>query len=176
MATAISKNTPLTTNSSMEIIHLTRAGAEKLRSELERLVKVARPAATIDLATAREHGDLSENAEYDAARDNLATIDLNIITLQQKLGFVQIIEGGQFSNDEVHILSKVTLLDTKRNREVDYTLVDPEQSDPTRRLISVKSPIGQGLLRKKVGEEVTITIPAGEITLKVLAIETAEGV
>ena len=160
----------------MDIIYLTRAGAEKLRRDLEHLVKVARPAATIDLATAREHGDLSENAEYDAARDNLASIDMNIMELQRKLSFVQIIEEGQFSNDEVHILSKVTLLDTKRNREMEYTLVDPEQTDPSRRLISVKSPIGQGLLGKKVGEEVTITIPVGEITLKVLAIETAEGV
>jgi len=159
----------------MDTVYLTRDGLEKLRKELERLVKVVRPEATVQLTVARAHGDLSENAEYDAAKDNLATIDRKIGDLQTQLSRVQILEESDLSDGEVRILSVVTLLELGKNREVRYTLVDPLQADPMQNLISVKSPIGKGLLGKKVGEEASITIPSGEIRFRVVAIERSKG-
>lgn len=148
---------------------------EKIRRDLENLVKEVRPAATQSLAAARAHGDLSENAEYHAAKESLADIDRRIAQLRQQLSRVQILEKDDMNVDEVRILSKVTLRDITRNKNITYTLVDPLQSDPTQNLISVKSPIGKGLLGKRVGEEATIIAPSGEIKFKVVAIERSEG-
>jgi len=159
----------------MELIYLTRAGLQKLQRELENLVKVERPEAVVQLATAREHGDLSENAEYDAARDQLADIDRRIMEMQNKLSCSQLIDESTLSADKVGLLTKVKLLDVKRNKELHYTLVDALQADPGKHLISVKSPVGKGLIGRGVGEEVTIAIPAGEIRFRILEIELASG-
>ncbi len=155
----------------METVYLTRDGVEKIRQELEKLVKVIRPEATLELKAAREHGDLSENAEYDAAKENLANIDYQIGSLQQKLSNVQILDEADISVDEVRILSKVTLSDTTKDTEVKYTLVDPLQSDPGKNLISVKSPIGKGLLGKKIGEDAVINVPSGQLKFRIVNIE-----
>ncbi len=160
----------------MDNVYLTREGLEKLRSELERLVKIVLPQATEDLATAREHGDLSENAEYDAARENLADINRRITDLQVKLSKVEIIDRDELGVDEVRILNKVTLLNKKNNARVIYTLVDPLQSDPAKGRRTLKSPIGKGLLGKKIGDEVEIKIPSGTIHFKVLTIELETGI
>lgn len=155
----------------METVYLTRIGLGKAKRNLEHLIKVIRPEATVDLATAREHGDLSENAEYDAARENVADIDRRIMELQQKLSSVHIIEEDSISNKEVRILSKVTLQNMADGSEIDYILVDPLQSDPSKSMISVKSPIGKGLLGKRIKDEVIIEVPSGKIHFKVLALE-----
>lgn len=155
----------------MDNVYLTREGFEKLRSELAHLVKVVCPEATKELATAREHGDLSENAEYDAARENLAEINRQIKELQVKLSKVEIINHDELSVDEVRIFSRVTLLNVKDDARVTYTLVDPLQSDPTKGRISMKSPIGKGLLGKKIGDEIKIEVPSGTIHLRVLEID-----
>ena len=155
----------------METVYLTRVGLGKLTRDLEHLVKVIRPEATANLASAREHGDLSENAEYDAARENIADIDRRIVELQQNLSNVTIIEADSISNHEVRILSKVTLQNMVDGSKTDYTLVDPLQTDPEKQRISVKSPIGKGLLGKRVNDEVIIDVPSGKIHFKVLALE-----
>lgn len=159
-----------------EAVYLTHEGLDKLKSDLEHLVKVVRPRATEQLAAARAHGDLSENAEYDAARDNLSEITRRINELQQKLSKVVLIDNNNIRSDEVRILSCVTLENRKNGDKIDYTLVDPLQADPARQLISVQSPIGRGLLGKKVGDEVSIDIPSGEIRFKVLAIRRITGI
>jgi len=160
----------------MELIYLTRAGLAKLQRDLDNLMKVERPECVTQLATAREHGDLSENAEYDAARDQLANIDRKIMEVQSQLSRAQVIDESELNNDTVMILSKVKLFDLKRNKELTYTLVDALQSDPAKHLISVKSPVGKGLLGRKAGDEVTIQVPAGEIRYRILSIERAEGI
>lgn len=160
----------------MDNVYLTRIGLGKLMRDLEHLVKVIRPEATVDLASAREHGDLSENAEYDAARENVADIDRRIAELQQKLSSVTIIEENSISNHEARILSKVTLQNMADGSKIDYTLVDPLQTDPTKQRISVKSPIGKGLLGKRVNDEVIIDVPSGKMHFKVLALERITGI
>ena len=159
----------------MDMVYLTHEGLNKLKRELEHLVKVVLPQATEQLAKAREHGDLMENAEFDAARENLSEITRRISELHKKLARVEILEVGNISKDEIRILSRVTLENVINGTKVDYTLVDPLQSDPQKKLISVKSPIGKGLLGKKVGDLVTINVPTGEIRFRVLAIERSTG-
>jgi transcription elongation factor GreA len=159
-----------------ETVYLTREGLDKLKNDLEHLVKVVRPKATEQMAAARAHGDLMENAEYDAARDNLSDITRRISELQQKLSKVELLDDHSIGRDDVRILSRVTLEDARNGSKIFYTIVDPLQSDPTKGLISVQSPIGKGLLGKKVGDEVTINVPSGEIHLKVLEIERSTGI
>ncbi len=158
-----------------ETVYLSREGLERLRSELEHLMMEVRPQATEQLARAREHGDLSENAEFDAARENLTKITRRISDLQRKLSKVEIIEEHKIEKDEVRILSRVTLENVSDGSKADYTIVDPLQSDPRKRFISVKSPIGKGLLGKRVGDEVRVAIPTGEIHFRVLSIERSTG-
>ncbi|MDP8238982.1 MAG: transcription elongation factor GreA [Candidatus Hatepunaea meridiana] len=159
----------------MGTVYLTHEGLNKLKIELRELVKVIRPEATIDLATAREHGDLSENAEYDAARENLNDIDRRIYELQKNLSNVEIIEENSIRSDEIRVLCKVMLENLGNGSKIDYTLVDPLQSDPAKKRISLKSPIGKGLLGKRVGDEVTINVPSGKIHFKVLSIDRVNG-
>lgn len=155
---------------------MTKTGAEKLKKQLEHLLKVVRPEATDQLAKAREHGDLSENAEFDAARENMAKIDQEIISVQTKLSNVQIIDESELGdNSKVRILSQVKLLDINRDRELIYTLVDPLQADPLKKLISVESPVGKGLLGKTVNDIIEVDVPVGKLKLKILQIERAEG-
>jgi transcription elongation factor GreA len=159
----------------MEKVYLTREGLEKQRKELEILVKENRPEAVHQLAVARAHGDLSENAEYDAAREKLGDIDRRIGDLQQKLSRVQIIDQEDMASDEARILSKVKLKNLTNGTVFEYTLVDPMQSNPSLKLISVQSPIGSGLLGKKVGDVVTIDVPSGQLNLRVEEINRSEG-
>lgn len=160
----------------MESVYLTHNGINRLKSDLKHLLKVVRPEATRELARARALGDLSENAEYDAAKENMVSIDRRIHDLQQKLGNVQLINEKDFDCKQVRILSKVTVQDLKRNKQMTFTLVDPVQADPAELFISFRSPIAKGLLGKRPGDEVEIDVPAGQLLYKVVKIEVAEGV
>lgn len=160
----------------MESVYLTHEGLTKLQSKLKNLVNVIRPEATAELKAAREHGDLSENAEYDAAKENLANIDNQISDLQQKLSRVEILDKNTLNSGEVRILSTVTLVNVKKGTEDQFTLVDPLQSDPAKKRISVKSPIGKGLLGKRVGDTVAIEVPSGEIKYTVKSIELSTSI
>ncbi len=158
----------------MERIYLTQEGVKRLRAELDNLVNHIRPVATVELTQARQKGDLSENAEYDAARARLTQIDRQIGELQAKFNNLQIIDESELNTDEVRILSRVKILDLKNNAEMEYTVVDPIQADPAKHLLSIKSPIVQGLLGKKVGDEAEISIPSGKVIFRVLSIEINE--
>lgn len=157
-------------------VYVTHEGLKKLKDELNFLVNDRRPKITQSLSDARDKGDLSENAEYDAAREELFKIDRQIIDLQQKLTRVQILDDETMGTNEVRVLSTVKLLNTKTKKEVEYTLVDPLLADTSKGMISLQSPIAKGLLGKKVGETVSINIPAGEISLKVIKIHRGQGI
>jgi len=158
----------------LETLYLTRDGLTKLENELIGLEKVKRKEATEKLEEARKHGDLSENAEYDAAKEELAHIDYKIHQLRQKLSNVQILNKENVGIEDVRILNKVTLKDLDKDLEFDYTLVSPEEMDIERGLISVKSPVGLALLGKKAGDIAEFTVPAGAKRWKVLKIEPPE--
>jgi transcription elongation factor GreA len=155
----------------MDRVYLSHEGLARLTRELKRLVEVVRPEVTRSLSTARDHGDLSENAEYSAAKEKLADIDRQIGELQFKLTRVELIDADSMKSDEIRIHSRAKLLNKNNKKKVTYTLVDPLQSDPTKGLISMKSPIGKGLLGKKVGEIAAIKTPSGVINFEILVIE-----
>ncbi|MBC8465844.1 transcription elongation factor GreA [bacterium] len=155
----------------MRKIYLTTGGLEKMRQDLDRLVNKVRPIAVADLAQAREKGDLSENAEYDAAREKLSDIDRQINELHQKFNNVQLISTNDLDKDEIRILSTVTIKDLGNNFEMKYTIVDPVQADPAKKLISFKSPIAKGLMGKKVGDVAEIQVPSGVKSYEIISTE-----
>lgn len=151
--------------------YLTHEGYEKLRKELEQLKSVKRKEITRAIAEARAHGDLSENAEYTAAKEAQAHNEKRIAELEQKLASAQILDEDQMAKDEVLIGATVTLKDVKSGEELVYTLVAEEEADYAAGKISVSSPVGSGLIGRKVNEVAEITVPAGVLTYKVLKIE-----
>ena len=152
---------------SNEIVYLTRERLVELENELRELKINGRADMARKIAEARSHGDLSENAEYDAAKEAQQHLELRIAKLEQTLARTRIIESKDLPNDKIYILSKVKVLDLKTKDEVVYTLVSPEESDFEANKISVTSPIGKSLLGKKKGDIVTISAPAGNLEYKV---------
>ncbi len=153
-----------------QVKYFTKEGLEKLQDELERLKSVDRPAISQQIAEAREKGDLSENAEYDAAKNEQGMLELRISKLEETLSQARIIDESQLDNSKVSILSKVKLKNLKNNAEMEYTLVPENEANIKAGKISVSSPIARGLLGKKAGEEVEINVPAGLMSFKVLGI------
>ena len=151
-------------------VYLTKKGYEKLSLELEHLKTVRRRELSKAIGTAREHGDLSENAEYDAAKDAQAHNEKRISELEEKLSRVCIIEDQDIPDGEVLIGATVKLKDLDTQEELEYTLVSEEESDYEQNKISITSPLGMGLLSHKEGEEVGIKVPAGILRYKILKI------
>lgn len=150
--------------------HLTKAGHDKLVKELEHLKTVKRRALSKAIGEARAHGDISENAEYDAAKEAQGLNEKRISELENKLAMSQIIDEDNMSSDEILIGATVKLQDQKSGREITYTLVAEEEADYSQGKISVSSPVGTGLLGYKVGDNVEIKVPAGVLKYKVLNI------
>lgn len=153
-----------------ETVYLTQEGLDKLKDELDFLVRVERPRISQEIATAREKGDLSENAEYDAAKESQGLLELKITKLQAALGNARVIDKSQMDTSKVTILSRVKVMNHKMRREFTYELVSENEADLKRMKISVKSPIGNALLGKTVGEKVDVSTPGGLMTLEVLDI------
>jgi transcription elongation factor GreA len=151
-------------------VYLTKKGYEKLSEELEYLKNVRRREISKAIGTAREHGDLSENAEYDAAKDAQGYNEKKISELEEKLSQVRIIEDQDIPHDEVLIGATVKLKDLDNGEELEYTLVSEEESDYEQNKIAITSPIGMGLLSHKENEEVDIRVPAGILRYKILKI------
>jgi transcription elongation factor GreA len=151
-------------------IYLTRKGYEKLIEELECLRTVKRRQLSWAVGQARSHGDISENAEYDAAKEAQGLNEKRIAELGQKLSSCRIIEDEDISKDEVLIGATVKLKDTDSQEELEYTLVSEEEADYEENKISVSSPVGSGLLGHKVGDIAAIKIPAGTLKYKILSI------
>ena len=150
--------------------YLTHDGYEKLRKELEHLKTTRRKQLSKAIGEARSHGDISENAEYDAAKEAQGLNEKKIAELEAKLAGAQIIDEEQMSKDEVLIGATVRLKDMKSGEELSYTLVAEEEADYAEGKISVTSPVGSGLVGHKVGDIAEITVPAGALKYKVLEI------
>jgi transcription elongation factor GreA len=151
-------------------IYLSREGYEKLREELDRLKTVKRREFSKAIGEARAHGDISENAEYDAAKEAQGLNEKKIMELETKLARAKILEDEGIPTDEVLIGATVKLKDMDTGEELSYTLVAEEEADFSKNKISVTSPVGSGLLNHKEGETVKIVIPAGTLRYKVLKI------
>ena len=150
--------------------YLTQEGYDKLRRELDDLKSNGRAEVAKAIAEAREKGDLSENAEYDAAKDAQGMLELKINEMEKALANARVIDSSQIDTSKVTVLSKVRLKNLKVNKEVEYTLVSETEADLKAKKISVSSPIGQGLLGKEVGDVAVVQTPAGEIKFEILEI------
>lgn len=150
--------------------YYTKDGLQKLKDELQTLKTKGRADMAKQIAEARDKGDLSENAEYDAAKDAQGLMELKISKLEEVLGNARVIDESTLDTSKISILSVVKLRNLKNKMEVKYQLVAEEEANLKEGKISVQSPIGKGLLGKKQGEIAKIKIPAGEIEFEVISI------
>ncbi|MBX7106535.1 MAG: transcription elongation factor GreA [Gemmataceae bacterium] len=155
---------------SIDRIPMTREGYDKLKAELDHMQGVQMIAVTTRVATAREMGDLSENAEYHAAREDQGILQAKINELKSRLSLASIVERSAMPTDTVAFGAKVKVKDLTHDDEEEYELVGPGEDDPFNNKILTTSPIGQGLLGKKVGETAEIQAPKGTMKFKILAI------
>jgi transcription elongation factor GreA len=160
----------MTSNGVSDTVYLTRERLVELEHELRELKTNGRKTMAQKIADARSHGDLSENAEYDAAKEEQQHLELKISKLELTLSRAKIIEAKDLPNDKIYILSRVTVKDVKTGETCEYLLVSPEESNFEANKISVTSPIGKSLLGRTKGETVEIKVPAGLLTYKVLDI------
>ncbi len=153
-----------------KINYYTEEGLNRLKAELNDLKTKGRTAIAHQIAEARDKGDLSENAEYDAAKDAQGLHELKISKLEEVLANARLLDESSIDTSIVSVLSNVKIKNKKTGAEVTYTLVSEEEADLKQFRISVGSPIGKGLLGKKVGETAEITVPAGKIEFEVIDI------
>ncbi len=158
----------------MEFVYLSAEGLEKLKKELHELKYVKRPSVTEKVATARDHGDLKENAEYHAAREELSMVETKVQILQDRLARARVIEEGDISIEEIGILNVVKMKDIKTKKELTYTLVADEEASFKDKKISIASPVGKGLLGKRVGDVAEIKVPVGLLKYEILSIGIPE--
>ncbi len=150
-----------------EYNYLTQEGYDRLRAELEEMKSNGRDEVAQAIAEAREKGDLSENAEYDAAKDAQGLLELKINELEKTLANARVLDASQLDASKVTVLSNVTIKNRKSGKKLTYKLVSESEADLKTKKISVKSPIGQGLLGKKVGEVAEIKTPGGVIEFEI---------
>src|SRR5215471_1328054 len=154
----------------MEKNPITPEGATKLREELNNLKNVERPAVIQAIATAREHGDLSENAEYHAARDRQSFIEGRIKEIEDKLARAEVIDPKKLAGDKVAFGATVRLSNTKTDEEVTYRILGADESDINNGSISITSPLARSLLGKEAGDEVKVRMPGGERVYEILEV------
>lgn len=150
--------------------YMSKEGYEKLIAELQYLESVERPKASAAIAEARDKGDLSENAEYDAAKEAQAHLEDKINQMKVTIANAKIVDKSRLSTDAVQLLSKVEMTNLATNTRMTYTIVSEQEADLKAGKISIKTPIAQGLLNKKVGEEAEIKIPRGILRLRIESI------
>ena len=154
----------------MAITYMTEEGYKKLVEEVNYLETVKRPEISRQIAEARDKGDLSENAEYDAAKDAQGILEAKISQMKSVVARARIIDESQLSTETVQIMNKVTLLNAKTNQTMVYTLVSESEANLKQGKIAINTPIGKGLLGKKVGEIVEIKVPSGVMTFEIVNI------
>ncbi|MFC2188873.1 transcription elongation factor GreA [Peijinzhouia sedimentorum] len=154
----------------MSVSYYTEEGLKKIKDELQFLKTKGRADISKQIAEARDKGDLSENAEYDAAKDAQGLLELKISKLEEVVGNARLIDESQIDTSKVSVLSTVKIKNKKNGMQVSYMLVSEEEADLKAGKISVKSPIGKGLLGKKVGETAEIQAPAGKVEFEILDI------
>ena len=153
-----------------EVSYYTVEGLKKLKDELNQLKDIERPRASNAIAEARDKGDLSENAEYDAAKEAQGMLEMKISKLEEIVANARIIDESQIDVSKVLVLSKVQIKNLNNNVTMDYTLVAESEADLKSGKISVNSPIGKGLLGKKVGDIAEINVPNGILKFEILSI------
>lgn len=151
----------------MDFIYTTEEGYNNMVEEIRRLEEIERPEVIQAIAEARDKGDLSENAEYSAAKEKQANLEAKIAQLRMQLLNVRILDTSKMSTDSVQILSKVTITDLKTKKQKVYTIVSDNESNSKEGKIAISTPIAKGLLGKKVGDEVEIEVPAGILSFRI---------
>lgn len=150
--------------------YMTEEGLAKLKKELDQLIKVERPSISQQIAEARDKGDLSENAEYDAAKEAQGMLEMRIARMEDMVANARVIDESKINTSSVQILNKVKIKNTKNNSEVQYMLVSEAEADIKNGKISVATPIAKGLLGKKVGDIVEINVPSGVMSFEIVEI------
>ena len=153
-----------------EIIYLTAEGYKKIKDELEHMRSVERPAISAAIAEARDKGDLSENAEYDAAREAQGLLEMRIAKLEDSLANARVIDESKIDKSKVQILSKVSLLNHNTKKEVAYTIVAEHEANLREGKLAIGTPIAKALLGRKKGDRVDVEVPAGTIHFEILDI------
>jgi len=153
----------------MAVHYMTKEGYNKLLEDVNYL-EMQRPVISKQIAEARDKGDLSENAEYDAAKESQGMLEAKISQLKTLISNSRLIDESQISTDSVQILNRVTIRNTKNNQEMAYTLVSESEADLKKGKIAVNTPIGRGLLGKKVGDVVDIKVPNGIMNFQIVDI------
>lgn len=147
----------------MSVMYVTKETLEQMKAELHKMKTVERPAASRAIAEAREKGDLKENAEYDAAKEAQGLLEARISRMETELANARILDASEIDTSKVSILTKVTITNKATKKSMTYQIVSEKEADLKLQKISVTSPIGKGLLGKKVGEEAEIQAPNGKI-------------
>lgn len=153
-----------------DTVYYTKAGLKKLQDELDQLIGVERPLISQQIADARDKGDLSENAEYDAAKNEQAMLELKISKLQEIIRNARLIDESKMDSSKVLIFSTVKIKNLKNNAVMVYTLVPENEANIKAGKISVSSPIARGLLGLSVGDKVDIDVPAGKMTFEIIEV------
>ena len=153
-----------------EIIYLTAEGYKKLKDELDQLRSVERPAISAAIAEARDKGDLSENAEYDAAREAQGLLEMRIAKLEDTIANARVIDETKIDKSKVQILSKVTLLNHNTHKEMTNTIVAEHEANLREGKLAIGTPIAKALLGRKKGDRVDVDVPAGTIHFEILDI------
>lgn len=153
-----------------DITYLTREGYNKLKDELEQLRAIERPAAAAAIGEARDKGDLSENAEYDAAKEAQGMLEMRIAHMEMALAGARILDESSISIDKVQIFNRVKLLNHATKKQVEYMIVSEKEADLKAGKLSIGTPIAQALLGKKKGEQVEVQVPAGIVKFEIIDI------
>lgn len=153
------------------ISYYTEEGLKKLRDELSQLKDIERPNASNAIAEARDKGDLSENAEYDAAKEAQGMLEMKISKMEEFMSNARLIDESKLDTSKVLVLSKVVIKNLNNRMQMNYTLVAESEADLKSGKISVNSPIGKGLLGKKIGEIAEVTVPNGILKFEIISID-----
>ncbi|MFW6222084.1 MAG: transcription elongation factor GreA [Bacteroidota bacterium] len=150
--------------------YITKEGLSKLKKELDHLMKIERPSISKQIAEARDKGDLSENAEYDSAKEAQGMLEMRISKLQDAIANSKIIDESKIDTSKVQILTKVKIKNTKTNKVFNYTIVPEKESNLKEGKIAIDTPIAKAILGKKPGENVEANVPSGKISFEILEI------
>jgi transcription elongation factor GreA len=153
-----------------KVSYITEEGLQKLKDELEYLLNVERPAISKLIAEARDKGDLTENAEYEAAKEAQGMLEMKINRLKEAIANSRVIDGSKIDTERIQIMNRVKIRNTKNNALMEYTIVSDNEADLKKGKIAVSTPIAKGLIGKKVGDIVEIKVPSGIIPFEVVDI------
>ncbi len=154
----------------MAVTYMTEEGYRKLKEEINTLETVERPSISKQIAEARDKGDLSENAEYDAAKEAQGLLEAKIANLKNLLASARLIDENAIGTDQVQIMNKVTIRNVNNNQQMTYTLVSESEANLKENKIAVSTPIAQGLMGKKAGDIVDIKVPSGVMSFEIVEI------